>query len=78
MGLRILSLADVLPPVPDAVAGEGAGVVAGAEVEIARVAFEIIQAMGDDHAGAEAGEIVIPDLLRRLHVELAVAIEKAQ
>ena len=62
---------------PNAVAGELAGVVAGAEVEIARVAFEIVKAVGDDDAGAETGKIVIPNLLRFLDVELAIAIEKA-
>ena len=41
------------------------------------VAFEIVQAVRDDDAGAEAGEIAIPNLLRLLNVELAVAIEKA-
>src|SRR6266852_7691041 len=71
-------MAYVLPPLPNAVAGELAGVVTGAEVEISRVAFEIVEAMRDDDARAEAGEIVIPHLLRLLNVELAVAIEKAQ
>ena len=41
------------------------------------VAFEIVQAVRDDDAGAEAGEIVIPNQLCLLNVELAVAIEKA-
>ncbi len=33
--------------------------------------------MRNDDTGAEAGEIVIPNQLRLLDVELAVAIEKA-
>src|SRR5260370_2626312 len=70
-------MAHVLPPLPDAVAGKLAGVAAGAKVEVSRVAFEIIQAMRDDDAGAETGEIVIPNLLSLLDVEFAVAIEKA-
>ena len=32
--------------------------------------------MWDDDAGAKAGEIVIPNMLRLLHVELAIAIEQ--
>lgn len=75
--LRILELTNVQPPLPDAVAGKFTGVMAGAEVEIAGVAFEVVQAIGDDDAGAETGEIVIPNQLGLLHVELAVAIEKA-
>ena len=50
---------------------------AGAEIEIGRVAFEVIQAMRDDDACAETGEIVIPNQLRLLNVEFAFAIEKA-
>jgi len=48
---------------------------AGAEVEIGPSCV-LRSYRPDDDAGAEAGEIVIPNQLRPLNVESAVAIEK--
>ena len=76
--MPILNVADILPPLPDAVAGKLAGVVAGAQVEISGIAFEIVQAMRDDDAGAEAGKIVIVNLLGLLNVEFPIAIEQVK
>src|SRR5438067_2367930 len=49
------------PPLTNAVAGKLAGVVADAEVDVAAVAFEVIQAVRNDVAAGERREIVIED-----------------
>ena len=55
-----------LPPALDAVAGELAGVVAGAQVHVAAVALHVVQPVRDDHARGGTGEVVVERLDRLL------------
>src|SRR5215210_1020673 len=60
-----------LPPPLDAVTGELAGVVAGAQVHMPIVVLDIVQPVGDHHARSSTGEVMIESLDRLLSIEVA-------
>lgn len=75
-GIHCLPFGD--PPLEDAVASELAGVAANAEIDVAAVAFEIVQPVGNDNAAGERREIVIEDAPDLRGEQMAVAIELPQ
>lgn len=66
------------PPKAEAVASEPTGVVADAQIQVARVAFEVVQAVRMDHAACGTGKIVVESLLGFLGVQPAVPEQKPQ
>ncbi len=66
------------PPVEKAVTGERAGVVAQAEVDVTAVALEIVEAVRNDVAVGERGEIVVKNAYCLCGEQLAVPIKPAQ
>ena len=67
-----------IPPVAKAVAGEGAGIMAGSQVEVADISALIVEAMRDDDAFGEAVEIVVIGLQLFPGVEPPLPIEVPQ
>lgn len=66
------------PPHPKAIASEPTGVVAEAKIQVAQVAFEVVETVRMDHAERGTGEIVVQRLLGFLRVEPALAKQQAQ
>src|SRR4051794_33859099 len=66
-----------LPPSLEAVAGELAGVVTGPEVHVALVPLHVVEAVRDDHARGEAGEVVVERLEDPLRQEVTGPVEVA-
>src|SRR5512142_1022854 len=66
--------APALPPPLYAVAGERAGVVAGAQVHVTVVPLHVVKPVRDDHARGDAGEVVIERLDRLRSVEAALSV----
>ena len=66
------------PPLKDAVAGKCTGVVAAAEIDVAAVAFEVIQTVGNDVAVREGRIIVIENANGLCREHMAVAVKIAQ
>ena len=71
-------LAVRLPPIRDAVAGEPTGIVAEAQVQVAEVSFEVVEAVRIDHAHSSAGEIVVESLFGNARIESADAEQQPQ
>ena len=77
-GVRIGSTAAAFPPAGEAVAGEATGVVAQAEIDVAKVSLGIVDAMRIKHSLGGTGKIVVKGLQRLLRVEASGAKQKAQ
>ena len=77
-GVGVAALADAVPVPAQAVAGELAGVVTQAEVEVAAVASQIVDAVRNDHARRPTGEVVVERPEGPLRPHAAVAVELSQ
>src|SRR5208337_4686984 len=60
------------------VAGEPTGVVAESQVQVAQIAFDVVEAVRIDHAERGAGKIVVQSFLGLLRVEPALPEQKPQ
>ena len=69
---------EAVPPGGHAVAGESAGVVAQAEIDMAKVALAVVDAMRMQHALGRAGKIMIESLEGSLGVQTPGAEQKPQ
>ena len=67
-----------LPPACDVITGKLTGVPAGTQVQVAGVAFQIEQAVGNDQPLGRTVEIVIICLDHRLGVQPPLPVEVAQ
>lgn len=76
MGVLRSSL--VVPPVPETVTSKLAGVATRAQVDVARVALQVVNAVGDDDTFGKAVEIVVIGLYLVLCVQVSIPIEVAQ
>ena len=76
-GPRIIRPPEVLPPISDAVTGEGAVVVAGAHIEMTVVALEIVQAVWVDDSARQRGKVMVEGFDDRLRVRVARSEEVA-
>src|ERR1035437_8339287 len=77
-GVRITAPADPVPVPAEAVAGEVAGVVDQADVEVGAAARQAVDAVRNDHAGGPTGEVVVEGLERPLGPGTTLAIELPQ
>ena len=68
----------MIPPVGHAIAGESAGVVAQAKIDMAEVSFAVVDAMRMKHALGNAGKIMIESLKRLLCVQMPGTKQKPQ
>lgn len=66
------------PPEAEAVAGEPTGVVAESQIQVAQIAFDVVEAVRIDHAERGTGKIVIQSFLGLLRVEPALPEQKPQ
>ena len=75
---RVGRATEPLPPVLQAVAGEFAGIMTGAEMDVPAVVLQVVDPVGQHHPLGELGEVVVehPDRLAR--AERAVAEEIAE
>src|SRR5208337_2866650 len=66
------------PPEAETVAGEPTGVVAESQIQVAQIAFDVVEAVRIDHAERGAGKIVVQSFLGLLRVEPALPEQKPQ
>ena len=66
------------PPEAETVAGEPTGVVAESQIQVAQIAFDVVEAVWIDHAERGAGKIVVQSFLGLLRVEPALPEQKPQ
>ena len=57
--VRVASVADTLPVPVEAVAGEFARVVAQADVDMAAIAKEVVDAVRNNHTGSPTGKVMV-------------------
>ena len=74
----IAALADAVPVPAQAVAGELAGVVTEADVDVATIAGQIVDAVRDDQTRGPTGEVVVERAEGLLRPHAALAIELSQ
>ena len=60
------------PPEAETVAGEPTGVVAESQIQVAQIAFDVVEAVRIDHAERGTGKILIQSFLGLLRVEPAL------
>lgn len=77
-GLRIVILPLVIPPIPQTVAGEFAGIFAYSQIDVAGVVADIINPMWNNHPFSEAGEIMVIDRRRYGTIHRTRSVEIAQ
>src|SRR5271166_2841779 len=77
-GVRVTSLADTLPVPVKTVAREFARVVAQADVDMATIAKDVVDAMRNNHAGSPTGKVMVerPECLLRPHAPLSKELPK--
>ena len=66
------------PPQAKTVAGEPTGVVAESEIQVAQVAFDVVEAVRIDHTERGTGKIVVQSFLGLLRVEPALPEQEPQ
>ena len=66
------------PPEAETVAGEPTGVVAESQIQVAQIAFDVVEAVRIDHAERGAGKIVVQSFLGLLRVESALPEQQPQ
>ena len=69
---------EAVPPVAHAVAGETAGVVAPAKIDVAKVSFAVVDAMRMKYTLGQAGKIMVESLEGLLRVKMPGAKQKPQ
>src|ERR1022692_878145 len=77
-GLRKGGAAMRLPPIIDAVASEPTGVVTETQIQVPKVAFDIVETVRIDHSQRGTGKVVVESLLGDAGVKSANAKQKAQ
>src|SRR5207247_1034589 len=78
LSVGITLLADAFPKPAEAVAGEFAGLVAEADVDVPQVASHVVNAMRDHHTGGPTGKVMIERLKSSLGPHAARAKELSQ
>jgi hypothetical protein len=66
------------PPEAETVAGEPTGVVAESQIQVATIAFDVVEAVRIDHAERSAGKVVVQSFLGLLRIEPALPEQKPQ
>ena len=66
------------PPHAEAVACESTGVVAETQIQVAQVAFDVVETVRIDHAPCGTGKIVVQSFLGSLRVQPALAKQQAE
>lgn len=68
----------MIPPVGHAVAGEPAGVVTEAQIDVAKISLAVVDAVGIKHTLGSTGKIMVESLVGFLRVETPGTKQKAQ